>query len=182
MIRIAFPHSRSSGCGAGRHLYSEPFLLTSGPPNSLSSRRRNRPVPAVEALAASLPHTRGVPPVTLHIQGAQSQLDLPGISILDSRALYSIPQPPSLDPCELQSASWVCDTEVDDMEPQIGAAPERERLPASCTALTLPYGRGSDWSTAYARILSIGRHLRRSSTSVSHTQSLAQGSLALNFV
>src|ERR1017187_8613658 len=36
--------------------------------------------------------------------------------------------------------------------------------------LTLPYGHGSDWSTPYARILSIGRHLRRSPTSVSHTR------------
>src|ERR1039458_6989962 len=30
--------------------------------------------------------------------------------------------------------------------------------------LTLPYGRGSDWSTPYARILSIGRHLRKALT------------------
>src|ERR1017187_6680661 len=30
--------------------------------------------------------------------------------------------------------------------------------------LTLPYGRGSDWSTPYARILSIGQHLRKALT------------------
>src|ERR1017187_7293656 len=36
--------------------------------------------------------------------------------------------------------------------------------------LTLPYGRGSDWSTPYARILSIGRHLRRAHLGVAHPQ------------
>ena len=35
--------------------------------------------------------------------------------------------------------------------------------------LTLPYGRGSDWSTPYARILSLGRHLRKALTYVSRT-------------
>src|ERR1017187_3117033 len=34
--------------------------------------------------------------------------------------------------------------------------------------LTLPYGRGSDWSTPYARILSIGRHLRKALLCVAH--------------
>src|ERR1039457_7033503 len=34
--------------------------------------------------------------------------------------------------------------------------------------LTLPYGRGSDWSTPYARILSLGRHLRKAHFCVAH--------------
>src|ERR1039458_8166445 len=38
--------------------------------------------------------------------------------------------------------------------------------------LTLPYGRGSDWSTPYARILSLGRHLRKALTYVSRTRHL----------
>src|ERR1017187_10724706 len=33
---------------------------------------------------------------------------------------------------------------------------------------TLPYGRGSDWSTPYARILPIGRHLRKAHLCVAH--------------
>src|ERR1017187_7426234 len=36
--------------------------------------------------------------------------------------------------------------------------------------LTLPYGRGSDWSTPSARILSIGRPLRKALTYVSRTR------------
>src|ERR1035438_8976201 len=38
-------------------------------------------------------------------------------------------------------------------------------------SLTASYGRGSDWSSSYARILSIGRHSRESLTFESHTQS-----------
>ena len=38
--------------------------------------------------------------------------------------------------------------------------------------LTLPHGRGSDWSTPYARILSIGRHLRKALSYVSRTPRL----------
>src|ERR1035441_1918572 len=34
--------------------------------------------------------------------------------------------------------------------------------------LTLPHGRGSDWSTPYARILSFGRHLRKAHLCVAH--------------
>src|ERR1035441_3412519 len=43
--------------------------------------------------------------------------------------------------------------------------------------LTLPYGRGSDWSTPYARIFSIGRHLRKALTYVSRTRSRSRGGL-----
>src|ERR1017187_9610672 len=53
-----------------------------------------------------------------------------------------------------------------DARPRSGreGSPNRSRdrkgaLMALPIALTLPYGRGSDWSTPYARILSIGRHL-----------------------
>src|ERR1039458_1630197 len=35
--------------------------------------------------------------------------------------------------------------------------------------LTLPHGRGSDWSTPYPRSLSIGRQLRKALTYVSRT-------------
>src|ERR1035438_993212 len=57
----------------------------------------------------------------------------------------------------------VHDIEVDEKEAPIGA------LLALPIDLTLPYGRGSDWSTPYARILSIGRHLRKALTYVSRT-------------
>jgi hypothetical protein len=63
----------------------------------------------------------------------------------------------------------MCDTEVE--EPRC-AKQSRERkraLLALPIDLTLPYGRGSDWSTPYARILSIGRHLRKALTYVSRT-------------
>src|ERR1039457_5582363 len=42
--------------------------------------------------------------------------------------------------------------------------------------LTLPDGRGSDWSTPYARIFSIGRHLQESLTSKSRTHGTAKSS------
>src|ERR1017187_2516605 len=42
--------------------------------------------------------------------------------------------------------------------------------------LTLPYGRGSDWSTPYARIFSLGRHLRKALTYVSRTRVGGRGS------
>ena len=62
----------------------------------------------------------------------------------------------------------VHDIEVDEKEAPIGAATVRERC-WRCIDLTLPYGRGSDWSTPYARILSIGRHLRKALAYVSRT-------------
>src|ERR1019366_3160024 len=48
--------------------------------------------------------------------------------------------------------------------------------------LTLPYGRGSDWSTPYARIFSIGRHLRTALTYVSCTPRAGGPSIELNDV
>src|ERR1039457_4149349 len=50
----------------------------------------------------------------------------------------------------------VRDTEVDEREAPIRAATVRERLPATRLDLTPPVVRGSDWSTPYARVLSIG--------------------------
>ena len=59
----------------------------------------------------------------------------------------------------------MCDTEVDEKEPN-RSRDRKGALLALPIDLTLPYGRGSDWSTPYARILSLGRHLRKALTYV----------------